>query len=141
MNHAPAAPRAIPHNKLIRAWLAPISGRSTVRALALVVSDLLLYAACLATGLVISRLFILGHDACHQSLTRHRTLNRWLGRLIFLPSLTPYSLWEVGHNVVQPFSWRWYADTVRRCKLYDFDAKCWTDFSGRPTGLARQAAA
>lgn len=158
MNHAPAAPRAIPHNKLIRAWLAPISGRSTVRALALVVSDLLLYAACLAaallaphpvlqalaglaTGLVISRLFILGHDACHQSLTRHRTLNRWLGRLIFLPSLTPYSLWEVGHNVVQPFSWRWYADTVRRCKLYDFDAKCCTDFSGRPTGLARQAAA
>lgn len=358
MNHAPAAPRAIPHRKLIRAWLAPISGRSTARALALVVSDLLLYAACLAaallaphpvlqalaglaTGLVISRLFILGHDACHQSLTRHRTLNRWLGRLIFLPSLTPYSLWEVGHNVVhhgytnlkgfdfvwqprsldefralprwrralerlyrsgwapwlyylveiwwtrmmfpnratmptrravftldglmasayalawvgglvaaaaasgqsawwllavgfvvpflvwngmigfvvyvhhthpgiawydskaqwaaanpfvsttvhltfrsamgsvlhhimehtahhvdmgvplyrlehaqalleqklaghivvQPFSWRWYADTVRRCKLYDFDARCWTDFSGRPTGLARQAAA
>jgi acyl-lipid omega-6 desaturase (Delta-12 desaturase) len=54
-------------------------------------------AAC---GLVIGRLFILGHDACHQSLTRHRTLNRWIGRLVFLPSLTPYSLWEVGHNVV-----------------------------------------
>jgi len=53
-----------------------------------------------ATGLVICRLFILGHDACHQSLTAHRGLNRWLGRLVFLPSLTPYSLWEVGHNVV-----------------------------------------
>ena len=46
------------------------------------------------------RLFILGHDACHQSLTEHRALNRWIGRLVFLPSLTPYSLWEIGHNVV-----------------------------------------
>jgi omega-6 fatty acid desaturase (delta-12 desaturase) len=56
--------------------------------------------AGVATGLVIGRLFILGHDACHQSLTTHRTLNRWIGRIVFLPSLTPYSLWEVGHNVI-----------------------------------------
>ena len=102
---------------MIRAWLEPLSTRSTRRALALVTTDILLFAACLAaivlapsawlqmaasvaTGLVIGRLFILGHDACHQSLTRHRELNRWLGRLVFLPSLTPYSLWEVGHNVI-----------------------------------------
>jgi len=108
---------AIPHRKEIRSWLAPISSRSTARALALVLLDVALFAAGLAatvlarhpvvqvlagvaTGLVISRLFILGHDACHQSLTRHRALNRWLGRIVFLPSLTPYSLWEVGHNVV-----------------------------------------
>ena len=108
---------AIPHRKVIRSWLAPISSRSTVRALALVLLDVVVFAASLATavlaqrmfvqllagvatGLVISRLFILGHDACHQSLTRHRALNRWLGRIVFLPSLTPYSLWEVGHNVV-----------------------------------------
>jgi omega-6 fatty acid desaturase (delta-12 desaturase) len=108
---------AIPHRKLIRSWLAPISSRSTARALALVLLDLVLFVACIAVvvaarnpfvqglagaalGLVISRLFILGHDACHQSFTPHRGLNRWLGRLVFLPSLTPYSLWEVGHNVV-----------------------------------------
>jgi acyl-lipid omega-6 desaturase (Delta-12 desaturase) len=108
---------AIPHRKVIRAWLAPISARSTARAVALVLLDVALFVACLsaviaayspwlqalagaATGLVISRLFILGHDACHQSFTRHRGLNRWLGRVVFLPSLTPYSLWEVGHNVV-----------------------------------------
>ena len=35
--------------------------------------------------------------------------------------------------VVQPFSWRWYADTARRCKLYDFTRHCWTDLAGRPT--------
>ena len=115
---AAAAERAaIPHRKVIREWLAPISARSTPHALALVLFDLALFVAGiasvvlarsaavqllagLATGLVISRLFILGHDACHQSLTDHRRLNRWIGRLVFLPSLTPYSLWEVGHNVV-----------------------------------------
>jgi omega-6 fatty acid desaturase (delta-12 desaturase) len=42
----------------------------------------------------------LGHDACHQSLTPHRELNKWLGRIAFLPSITPYSLWDIGHNVV-----------------------------------------
>ncbi|MEP7101004.1 MAG: fatty acid desaturase [Burkholderiales bacterium] len=110
-------PAPIPHRKVIRSWLAAIASQSTARALTLVAVDLALLglvtaatilaaspalkllAAC-AMGLLISRLFILGHDACHQSLTRHRTLNRWLGRLVFLPSLTPYSLWEVGHNVV-----------------------------------------
>jgi len=108
---------AIPHRKVIRSWLAPISSRSTGRALALVLLDVALFVAGMAvvilargpvvqliagvaTGLVISRLFILGHDACHQSLTPHRRLNPWLGRIAFLPSLTPYSLWEVGHNVV-----------------------------------------
>ena len=112
---APASP--IPHRKLIRSWLAPLASQSTGLALWLIAVDLALLAACMAgvvllpsgvlqvaagiaAGLVIGRLFILGHDACHQSLTRHRRLNRWLGRLVFLPSLTPYSLWETGHNVV-----------------------------------------
>ena len=116
-NPSPAEPADIPSRRQIRAWLTPLCGRSTGRALALVAFDLALFAATLAatvvapnawlqvlaavaTGLVIGRLFILGHDACHQSLTDHRRLNRWLGRLVFLPSLTPYSLWEVGHNVV-----------------------------------------
>lgn len=54
----------------------------------------------MAAGFVTGRLFIIGHDACHQSLTPHRTLNKWLGRIAFLPSLTAYSLWDVGHNVI-----------------------------------------
>jgi omega-6 fatty acid desaturase (delta-12 desaturase) len=108
---------AIPHRKVIRSWLAPISSKNTAWALCLVLTDLALFALLLTaavlltqpalkvlagtlSGLVIGRLFILGHDACHQSLTEHRRLNRWLGRLVFMPSLTPYSLWDVGHNVV-----------------------------------------
>ncbi len=108
---------AIPPRKVIRSWLAPISAKNTSYALLLVAADLLLFATLIAaavlldfgifqvlagvlTGLVIGRLFILGHDACHQAFTSHRHLNRWIGRLVFMPSLTPYSLWEIGHNTV-----------------------------------------
>ena len=92
----------MPSRRTIRAWLMPLNRRSTPRALALVAFDLALLGmamtltvlaprpwvqalAGIATGLVIGRLFILGHDACHQSLTTHRTLNRWIGRIVFLP--------------------------------------------------------
>jgi omega-6 fatty acid desaturase (delta-12 desaturase) len=112
---SPDAP--LPHRKVIRQWLIPLSARSTARALLLLAFDAALLAALLAgtvvlqaawakllcglaAGFVTGRLFIIGHDACHQSLTPHRRLNRWLGRIAFLPSLTPYSLWDVGHNVV-----------------------------------------
>jgi omega-6 fatty acid desaturase (delta-12 desaturase) len=111
----PGAP--LPHRKVIRGWLLPLSGRVTLRAFVLLAFDYLLLLALLAgavgldsvwwqllcanaAGFMIGRLFIIGHDACHQSLTPHRELNKWLGRIAFLPSLTPYSLWDAGHNVV-----------------------------------------
>ena len=111
----PGAP--LPHRKVIRSWLIPLSQRTTVRALLLLAFDYILLGAALsgtvlltsawfkvlcglAAGFVIGRLFIIGHDGCHQSLTPHRRLNKWLGRIAFLPSLTAYSLWDVGHNVV-----------------------------------------
>ena len=50
-------------------------------------------------GLAIARLFVIGHDACHQAFFADRRTNRFLGRIAFLPSLTNYSLWEAGHNV------------------------------------------
>lgn len=112
---APDAP--LPSRKIIRGWLIPLGRRTTPLPLALTLLDTALFLAVLAgvvlaphwaaklglgilAGLMIARLFIIGHDACHQSYTPHRSLNRWLGRIAFLPSLTPYSLWEVGHNVV-----------------------------------------
>lgn len=107
----------LPHRKVIRSWLIPISQRTTVRAFVLLAIDYLLFGALvtgtvllkpvwlkllagLLAGFVIGRLFIIGHDGCHQSLTPHRRLNKWLGRIAFLPSLTAYSLWDMGHNVV-----------------------------------------
>ena len=49
-------------------------------------------------GLMIARLFILGHDACHVTLFGSGRTNPLIGRLLFLPSLTPF-LWGSGHNV------------------------------------------
>lgn len=112
-----AAGEPLPHRKVIRGWLTAISARNTGIAIALLVFDWVLFGALLtgtvlltawwaklfcgvAAGLVIGRLFVIGHDACHQSYTEHRSLNRILGRIAFLPSLTPFSLWQVGHNVV-----------------------------------------
>ena len=107
----------LPHRKVIRSWLLPLAERTTVRALVLLALDYLLFGALLTgtvllkpiwlkllaallAGFVIGRLFIIGHDGCHQSLTPHRRLNKWMGRIAFLPSLTAYSLWDMGHNVV-----------------------------------------
>ena len=49
-------------------------------------------------GLSISFLFVIGHDACHDSLTPSHRLNQWLGRLCFMPTLHPFVCWELGHN-------------------------------------------
>src|SRR4051812_19094841 len=112
-----AAGASLPHRKEIRQWLLPLSARTTLYPVVLLAFDYALLLAAfagavllqawwarvlcgMAAGFVTGRLFIIGHDACHQSLTPRRRLNHWLGRIAFLPSLTPYSLWEVGHNVV-----------------------------------------
>jgi acyl-lipid omega-6 desaturase (Delta-12 desaturase) len=63
-------------------------------------SPILRAAVALLNGLAIGVLFIVGHDACHGSLTPAPTLNRWLGRLAFLPSLHPYAAWEYSHNAL-----------------------------------------
>jgi omega-6 fatty acid desaturase (delta-12 desaturase) len=116
--HLPVPPHEpLPHRKTLRAWLIPLSTRTTLWALVLLAFDYALLVTALAgtvwlaagwakllsglaAGFVTGRLFVIGHDACHQSLTPHRRLNKWLGRLAFLPSLTPYSLWDIGHNVI-----------------------------------------
>ena len=107
----------LPHRKVIRSWTTPLAQKVTWRAFALILLDYALFFGLLAgvfllqawwlkllcgllAGFVIGRLFIIAHDACHQSLTPNRKLNKWLGRIAFLPSLTPYSLWDIGHNVV-----------------------------------------
>jgi len=106
-----------PGRKVVRGWLTPLSSKATWGPLLMLLFDIALFLAAisatvwledvwakivmgLVAGFIIGRLFILGHDACHQSFTPHRGLNRILGRIAFLPSLTPYSLWDIGHNVV-----------------------------------------
>ena len=49
-------------------------------------------------GVLISVLFVIGHDACHGSLTPSHKLNVILGHLCFMPTLHPFVCWELGHN-------------------------------------------
>jgi acyl-lipid omega-6 desaturase (Delta-12 desaturase) len=54
--------------------------------------------AALLNGWLIFVLLCVGHDAAHGTLTSSRLLNNLIGRLAFLPSLTPYSIWAYTHN-------------------------------------------
>jgi acyl-lipid omega-6 desaturase (Delta-12 desaturase) len=114
---AATATKSFPsERRQLRAALANYAEKRTTTAMAWVIFDYALFLmgvllvilptaytlkvlASLLIWAQIARLFIIGHDACHQALTAHRRLNRVVGRLVFLPSLTPYSLWEVGHNL------------------------------------------
>jgi omega-6 fatty acid desaturase (delta-12 desaturase) len=95
--------------------------------------------ACLA-GIMIGVLFVVGHDAAHNSLTPSTRLNRWIGVMAFLPSLHSFSLWELGHNrthhrwtnfapkdyVWTPLDWRQYSRLSRFRQLqYQFYRSAW----------------
>lgn len=57
-------------------------------------------ASIVAVPTVIGSLFVIGHDAAHNSLTPIGWLNRLLGRLVFLPALHPYTSWVHSHNTM-----------------------------------------
>jgi len=50
------------------------------------------------SGLVVSALFVIGHDAGHRALFKQKWLCDWVGRVTMLPSLHIYSAWLLGHN-------------------------------------------
>ncbi len=80
---------------LFLAVLAAYLGLVTLTLAAPILASVPLAIAC---GLVIGMLFIIGHDAGHNSFTRSRILNQVLGRLAFLPALHAFSLWDLSHN-------------------------------------------
>ena len=38
-----------------------------------------------------------------------------------------------GRIISQRFTFKWYIETAKRCKLYDFENKAWLDFNGYET--------
>ena len=54
--------------------------------------------AAVLNGWLIFLLLCFGHDAAHGNLTPCAWLNNLIGRLAFLPSLTPFSVWQDTHN-------------------------------------------
>jgi omega-6 fatty acid desaturase (delta-12 desaturase) len=57
-------------------------------------------AFAIANGLTAGMMFIVGHDACHGSLTPSSKVNGWLGRAAFLPAWHPFASWEYSHNTL-----------------------------------------
>jgi omega-6 fatty acid desaturase (delta-12 desaturase) len=99
-----------------KALLVAFEGSGNVRPLLTLLGDAILFSGgsaltLLAAGVwlkllgtliitaAIVRLFLIGHEACHGSYFSGRVLNDVIGRIAFLPSMTAFSLWDVGHNV------------------------------------------
>ena len=79
--------------------LLDIAFFSAGTAIVLLADSLLLkLLGMLIITFAIVRLFLVGHDACHGSFFSNARLNAICGRIAFLPSMTAYSLWEMGHN-------------------------------------------
>ena len=89
--------------------------RSTGKALLLSARAVVLYAAGIVglvltdtwyfvvplwafTGLGVSGMFVIGHDAAHQALTDSRRLNSTIGHVMMFPSHHIYEAWVLGHN-------------------------------------------
>jgi acyl-lipid omega-6 desaturase (Delta-12 desaturase) len=52
----------------------------------------------IANGVFIALLFIIGHDAGHNSFVPGSLWNRWIARIAFVPCVHGASLWRVIHN-------------------------------------------
>jgi omega-6 fatty acid desaturase (delta-12 desaturase) len=124
-----------------RQTLRSLHARSSLKGTAIFLLDLSVFSGsiliCLAThsiwlrahfaivaGIATSWLFVVGHDACHQSLTSRRWLNRLIGTVAFLPCLHLFSLWEFGHNRVH------HRFTNRRGKDYVWEPLTHAEFLG-----------
>lgn len=107
--------RELSQNETPRVILAPFHNRPLLRSMAILALDYSVLAglsfliiwshvlwikiiAGILAGVVMGRLFVVGHDACHGSFSRNRRLNRIVGTVAFLPTLTPFKVWDIAHN-------------------------------------------
>lgn len=89
----------------------------TYRGLYYFFRDLIMFGACMTalamveawyyvvplwilSGLLISALFTIGHDAAHGALFASKRLSYWVGFISTIPSLHAYNQWAYGHNRV-----------------------------------------
>lgn len=101
--------------KKLRVSIIQYTRPSTSIALLIFMTDIVIYLAAitgviflenswlriacsLLAGLQISLLFVVAHDAAHDSFTASKRLNRLIARISFLPCFHNYSLWLIAHN-------------------------------------------
>ena len=69
--------------------------------LLVVVSNIFAVAALeVLMGLVVSGLFVVGHDAAHGALFKSKRMNSTVAHIAMLPSFHVYEGWVLGHNRV-----------------------------------------
>lgn len=108
---------AYPSRKRIQTEMLKFAKSDTRKGLTLFLSDYTLYAGALAgvllldalwakilcsivTGVKISNLGTLAHDAAHGTLVRGIKANKWLAMFAFMPGLFNYRLWLYDHHVL-----------------------------------------
>ncbi len=91
---------AKPSNKLaLFIFFSDLTIYALAIAGAIMFESLILRIVCgVLAGLRIGTLFLVSHDAAHDSFTSNRMWNSIIGRIAFLPSFHNYSLWLIAHN-------------------------------------------
>jgi omega-6 fatty acid desaturase (delta-12 desaturase) len=81
-------------------------------------------------ALVVTGLFVIGHDAAHGALFSSKRLNNIVGRLAMLPSWHVYEGWVLGHNrlhhpytVRQGYDFVWHPYTPEQYAAMSWSAK------------------
>ncbi len=92
---------------------------ATLAALIWFSNPLIVAPLLVLSGLAISGLFVVAHDAAHGALFRSKRLNSVIGHVAMLPSWHVYEGWVLGHNrihhvytVRQGFDFVWHPYTV-----------------------------
>ncbi len=144
--------------QILRRARLDFSRREMARALGIFGAVLLIYLATIVAilaapllfslvlvpicGVMVVMLFVVGHDACHQSLTATARLNHIIGRIAFLPSLHVYSLWEHEHNHrhhrynnIRHMDYAWIPLDTEEYAALSTAGKAWYRFCRSPFGV------
>src|SRR5437868_2347309 len=97
------SPYAKAHNRRdvldIATSVVPYLALSLAMYFALMVSDLLVLALAIPTGLFLVRTFVVFHDCTHSSFLARRRANAWLGTALGLLLYSPFLRWQHDHAV------------------------------------------
>lgn len=109
-----SVPTAKDWGVILREYATPSNGRAAIEvaitfgpffALWAITSALLHYghwwalALIIPMGLLLLRLFTIQHDCGHGAFFKSKQANDWIGRIISVFTLTPYSFWRHTHNM------------------------------------------
>ncbi len=79
--------------------LVPFLALWALAWMALSVSAWLALAVAVLNGAFLVRIFIIQHDCGHGAFLKNRRAQDWIGRILGVLTLTPYSVWRRTHSI------------------------------------------